>query len=123
MKYVVDSTMVEGVKKIPSRVSKLLLSEASVGARGFSMGQNVTAVGSRIPEHAHEASEEGMYIISGQGRLITEEGEQELRAGMAIYMPPGVKHSILNTGDEELKLVWVYCPPLPQHKTQQQGGS
>ncbi len=116
MNYVVDSSMVKGVKKIPSRTSKLLLSEISVGAQGFSMGQNVTAVGSQIPEHMHEISEEGMYIVSGQGRLITDEGEQELGPGMAIYMPPGVKHSIINTGNEELKLVWVYCPPLPHHK-------
>jgi len=116
VKYVVDAATVEGVKKIPSRVSKLLLAEATVGAHGFSMGQNVTAVGSQIPEHAHESSEEGMYIISGQGRLVTEEGEEELHAGMAIYMPPGVRHSILNTGDEDLKLVWVYSPPLPQHR-------
>jgi len=118
MKYVVDSATIEGVKKVPPRTSKLLLSETTVGTRGFSMGQNVTAVGSRIPEHVHESSEEGMYIISGEGRLITDEGEEELRAGMAIYMPPGVKHSIINTGDEELKLVWVYSPPLPQHRLQ-----
>jgi len=118
MKYVVDSATIAGVKKVPPRTSKLLLSEATVGTRGFSMGQNVTAVGSRIPEHLHESSEEGMYIISGQGRLITDQGEEELRAGMAIYMPPGVKHSIINTGDEELKLVWVYSPPLPQHRLQ-----
>ena len=118
MEYVVDAARVEGVKKIPSRTSKLLISEISVGAEGFSMGQNVTDVGSQIPEHAHEVSEEGMYLISGRGRLITEEGEQDLCPGMAIYMPPGVKHSIANTGDEPMKLVWVYCPPLPNHKKQ-----
>jgi mannose-6-phosphate isomerase-like protein (cupin superfamily) len=116
MKYVVDAADVEGVKRVPNRVSKVLLSEMNVGIRGFSMGQNVTEVGSRIPEHAHDASEEGMYIVSGRGRLITDEGEQDLVAGMAIYMPPGVKHTIVNTGDEELKLVWVYSPPLPQHR-------
>ncbi len=115
MKYVVDAATVEGVKKIPSRTSKLLLSEMSVGARAFSMGQNVTDVGSQIPEHAHETSEEGMYIVSGRGRLITEEREQDLGPGMAIFMPPGVKHSLLNVGDEPLKLVWVYSPPLPNH--------
>jgi mannose-6-phosphate isomerase-like protein (cupin superfamily) len=118
MKYVVDAADVEGVKRVPNRVSKLLLSEMSVGIQGFSMGQNVTEVGSQIPEHAHEESEEGMYIVSGQGRLITDEGEQDLVAGMAIYMPPGVKHSILNTGNEDLKLVWVYSPALPQHRIQ-----
>jgi len=118
MDYVVDAASVEGVVKMPSRTSKLLLSEISVGSKGFSMGQNVTDVGSRIPEHAHESSEEGMYLISGQGRLITDEGEQDLRPGMAIFMPPGVKHSIVNTGDEPMKLVWVYCPPLPNHRLQ-----
>jgi len=118
MNYVVDAKTVEGVKKIPSRTSKLLISEISVGATGFSMGQNVTDVGSRIPEHAHEDTEEGMYLISGQGRLITDEGEQDLVPGMAIYMPPGVKHSIVNTGDEPMKLVWVYSPPLPNHRKQ-----
>jgi mannose-6-phosphate isomerase-like protein (cupin superfamily) len=116
MNYVVDAASVEGVKKIPSRTSKLLLSESSVGAKGFSMGQNVTDVGSRIPEHAHEDVEEGMYLISGRGRLITDEGEQDLRPGMAIYMPPGVRHSIVNTGDEPMKLVWVYSPPLAGHR-------
>ncbi len=123
MNYVVDAADVEGVKKVPNRVSKLLLSEMSVGIRGFSMGQNVTEVGSRIPEHAHDESEEAMYIVSGQGRLITEEGGQDLVAGMAIYMPPGVKHSIVNTGDEDLKLVWVYCPPLPNHRKSSQQSS
>jgi len=118
MNYVVDERSVEGVKKDPPRTSKLLLSERSVGATGFSMGQNVTEVGSRIPEHAHEGVEEGMYLVSGRGRLITEEGEQELTAGTAIYMPPGVKHSIVNTGDEPMKLVWVYSPPLPAHRKQ-----
>jgi putative monooxygenase len=116
MKYVVDAADVEGVKKVPNRVSKLLLSEMSVGIQGFSMGQNVTEVGSRIPEHVHDVSEEGMFVFSGQGRLITDEGEQDLVPGSAIYMPPGVKHSIINTGDEDLKLVWVYSPPLPQHR-------
>jgi mannose-6-phosphate isomerase-like protein (cupin superfamily) len=119
MKYVVDAAEVEGVKKVPNRVSKLLLSEMSVGIQGFSMGQNVTEVGSQIPEHAHEESEEGMFVFSGKGRLITDEGEQDLVPGMAIYMPPGVKHSIINTGNEDLKLVWVYSPALPQHRKQQ----
>ncbi len=119
MKYVVDAADVEGVKKVPNRVSKLLLSEMSVGIQGISMGQNVTEVGSRIPEHVHEESEEAMFVFSGRGRLITEEGEQDLVAGSAIYMPPGVKHSIINTGDEDMKLVWVYSPPLPQHRKQE----
>lgn len=119
MEHVVDAKEVEGVRRTPSRVSKLLLSEFSVGARNLSMGMNITDIGSMIPKHVHENEEEAMFIISGRGKLILEDGEQELHPGMAIYMPPGVEHSIVNTGEEELKLVWVYVPPLPAHRKRQ----
>ena len=116
MKYVIDSEKVEGVRRMPSRISKLLLSEFSVGAKNLSMGVNITDIGSMIPKHAHEGGEEAMFIISGKGTLVVENEERELGPGMAIYMPPGVEHSILNTGEGELKLVWVYSPPLPKHR-------
>ena len=60
-----------------------------------------------------------MFIISGKGRLVLEDEEQEVGPEMAIYMPPGKEHSIVNIGEEELKLVWVYSPPLPEHRKQQ----
>ncbi|NPV70188.1 MAG: cupin domain-containing protein [Firmicutes bacterium] len=109
---------VQGVSRIPPRVSKLLISEMSVGAKNVSMGVNVTAVGSMIPEHVHQAEEEAMFIISGQGKLVIEDGkeEYEVKAGTAIFAPPGLKHKIINTGNEELKLVWAYSPPLPDHR-------
>jgi hypothetical protein len=27
----------------------------------------------------------------------------------------GVKHEIVNVGDEPFKIVWAYAPPLPAH--------
>ena len=116
MKYVVNSAEVEGERRIPSRVSKVLVSEISVGARNLAMGMNITDVGSMIPNHVHQSEEEAMFIISGRGKLVVGEEEQEVGAGMAIYMPPGVEHSLVNTGNEELKLVWVYAPPLASHR-------
>ena len=66
---------VEGVKRDPPRVSRLLLSGKNVGAKNASMGLNVTEVGSMIPPHKHEESEELMYIISGHARLVIENDE------------------------------------------------
>lgn len=107
---------VQGEERIPRRVSKLLLAPKTVGTRNLSMGLNVTAVGSMIPDHVHEDSEEVMFIISGRARLVIEgEGEWEVGPDTAIYSPLGKKHRLENIGDEPLKLVWVYCPPLPQH--------
>ncbi|MGE5483806.1 MAG: cupin domain-containing protein [Ignavibacteriales bacterium] len=109
---------VEGVAKTPPRVSKVLVSEFSAGARNISMGVNTTAVGSRIPEHVHESEEEAMYIISGEGRLVINGGEEtyDVSAGTAIFASPGARHEIINTGNTELKLIWAYSPPLPAHR-------
>jgi len=110
---------VEGVKRDPPRVSKLLLAPKTVGTRNLSMGLNVTEVGSMIPYHAHEDSEEVMFIISGRAKLVIEgEGEWEIGPETAIYSPLGKKHRLENIGDEPLKLVWVYGPPLPSHYEQ-----
>ena len=61
---------VKGEERIPPRVSKLLLAPKTVGTRNVSMGLNVTAVGSMIPDHVHEDSEEVMFIISGRAKLV-----------------------------------------------------
>lgn len=73
MKYVIDSEKVEGVRRMPSRVSELLLSEFSVGAKNLPMGVIITDVGSMIPKHAHEGGEEALLIISGKGTLVSGE--------------------------------------------------
>lgn len=107
---------VEGEFRLPARRSKLLLSPKSVGTKAVSMGLNITEVGSQIPDHVHEDSEEVMFIISGRAKLVIEgEGEWEIGPETAIYSPLGKKHRLENIGDEPLKLVWVYSPPLPQH--------
>ena len=112
---------VEGTKKDPPRVSRLLLSEKNVGAKNASMGLNITEVGSMIPDHKHEDSEELMFIVSGRARLVIDNDEGgkdvfEIGPDTAIYSPLGKTHRLENIGDEPLKLVWVYSPPLPSHR-------
>jgi mannose-6-phosphate isomerase-like protein (cupin superfamily) len=36
----------------------------------------------------------------------------EIRPGSAVYIPSGVEHSVENTGEEEIKLVFVFSPPV-----------
>jgi putative monooxygenase len=112
---------VAGVERIPPRVSRLLLSGKNVGAQNASMGLNITAVGSMIPDHKHEESEELMFVISGRGRLVIEDGEEVYEVGpdTAIFAPRGKMHRLENIGDTELKLLWVYSPPLPQHRAEE----
>jgi len=60
------------------------------------------------PYHYHDQSEEVFYIISGQGKLRSHDGERDVKAGDMICFPTGEKggHSILNVSDSEM-LVYV----------------
>jgi putative monooxygenase len=107
---------VEGEHRIPPRTSKLLLAPKFGGVHKVSMGMNITEVGSMIPDHVHEESEEVLFLISGRAKIVIEgEGEWEIGPETAFYSPVGVKHRVENIGDEPLRIVWVYCPPLPAH--------
>ena len=113
----VKAADVEGEYRTPPRVSKLLLAPKFGGVHQVSMGMNITEVGSMIPDHVHEQSEEVLFLISGRAKIVIEgEGEWEIGPETAFYSPIGVKHRVENIGDEPLRIVWVYCPPLPAHQ-------
>ncbi len=112
----VQAADVQGEYRTPPRVSKLLLAPKFGGVQNVSMGMNITEVGSQIPDHVHEASEEVLFLISGHAKIVIDGvGEWEIGPETAFYSPVGVKHRVENIGDEPLRIVWVYCPPLPAH--------
>jgi putative monooxygenase len=113
----VKAADVEGEHRIPPRVSKLLLAPKFHEIKNVSMGMNITEVGSMIPDHVHEESEEVLFLMSGRAKIVIEgEGEWEIGPETAFYSPLGKKHRVENIGDEPLRIVWVYSPPLPNHK-------
>jgi len=113
---VVNIRDVKGERRDPPRTSWILVSGKTVGAKNLSMGVNETDPGGMVPEHRHDAEEEVMFFISGKGKFITEDQEIPLEPGVCVYNPPGGKHKIVNTGNENLKFVWIYAPQLPQHR-------
>lgn len=112
----VDIAKVEGVFREPPRTSWILVSENTVGAQNLAMGVNETHVGGMVPKHKHDTEEEVMFFLQGKGQFITDEEVIELKPGICIYNPPGSNHSIVNTGDEVLKFVWIYSPQLASHR-------
>lgn len=112
----VKAADVEGEFRNPPRTSKLLLAPKFGGVDNVSMGMNITEVGSMIPDHKHDDSEEVLFLISGRAKIVIEgEGEWEIGSETAFYSPKGVMHRVENIGDEPLRIVWVYSPPLPAH--------
>ena len=115
----VKAADVEGEFRNPPRTSKLLLAPKFGGVINVSMGMNITEVGSMIPDHQHDESEEVLFLISGRAKIVIEgEGEWEIGPETAFYSPIGVRHRVENIGDEPLRIVWVYNPPLPAHRAE-----
>jgi mannose-6-phosphate isomerase-like protein (cupin superfamily) len=93
-----------------------LLSESAAGAKGFALGLNITKAGGMSPMHTHESQQEAMYFISGKGKIMIGNKEYDIAPDTVVLAPAGVPHELRNTGNEDIKFVWIYCPPLPEQK-------
>lgn len=78
--------------------------------------------GEEIGEEVHELTqflrvEEGNALVTVNGQ------ESELGPEMAVVVPEGARHNVINTGSSDLKLYTIYTPPQhpPEtvHKTKE----
>ena len=89
------------------RTFKLLINQA-MGASRVTQFAGVIPPG-RAPMH-HHTYEEAIYVVEGEGRVWTESGSADFRAGSSIYLPRGVSHCLENTGTTEIRLLGVFHP-------------
>jgi len=75
------------------------------------LGEVVVRPGLGHDRHNHPNAEEVLYILSGTGLQMVDDGEPyEVHAGDVIYIPRGVFHSTKNVGWETLRLLALYNP-------------
>lgn len=58
--------------------------------------------GATIGYHKHETSSEIIYILSGKGKVLFDDGEEKIAAGQCHYCPKGHSHSLINDSSEDL---------------------
>jgi len=64
-----------------------------------------------IGMEVHSDNDQFFRFEKGQGKCIIDGNEYELKDGVAIVVPAGAQHNIINTsGEEELKLYTIYSP-------------
>ncbi len=64
-----------------------------------------------IGMEVHEENDQFFRFESGQGKCIIDGNEYELGDGVAVVVPAGAQHNIINTSKtEELKLYTIYSP-------------
>ena len=59
----------------------------------------------------HPDNDQFFRFEKGQGKCIIDGNEYELSDGVAIVVPAGAEHNVINTSDtEKLKLYTIYSP-------------
>jgi mannose-6-phosphate isomerase-like protein (cupin superfamily) len=91
------------------RRTRILIGPGSVEARNFVMGHVTIFPDGSVPLNQHE-QEEVYVILQGSGSMRVGDEEQEVCAGTAVYVSPGVPHQLKNTGPEDLIMMFVYSP-------------
>jgi oxalate decarboxylase/phosphoglucose isomerase-like protein (cupin superfamily) len=90
---------------------KWLVSPDTQREAALTFGEVILLPGKGHDRHNHPESEEVLYVLSGEGEQVVDDGEPfPVKAGDAIYVPTGVFHSTLNTGWEPMRLLALYNP-------------
>ena len=64
-----------------------------------------------IGMETHRENDQFFRFEAGEGKVIIDGNEYEVGDGVAIVVPAGAKHNIINISDaEELKLYTIYSP-------------
>ena len=69
------------------------------------------APGGTIPAHTHPVETETAFVLSGQGKLITDIGEYIFEPGVMVTIPAGLAHHVVNTGATPLEIFAFHNPP------------
>lgn len=64
-----------------------------------------------IGAETHPDNDQFFRFEKGQGKAIIDGNEYELADGVAVLVPAGSNHNIINTSETDaLKLYTIYCP-------------
>jgi mannose-6-phosphate isomerase-like protein (cupin superfamily) len=91
-----------------------LLAHRNSSIRQQSLAEARLAPGASTTPHHHKATEEIYYILSGTADMTLGHDTRPVGPGDAIAIPPGLRHTIKNTGPVELVFLCT-CAPGYEH--------
>ncbi len=80
--------------------------------------------GEEIGEEVHDV-DQFFRVEKGTGKAVLNGVDHEISDGSVVVIPVGLKHNIVNTGTESMKMYTLYMPPHHRdgvvHKTKAEG--
>ncbi len=74
------------------------------GAPNFAMRMFTMGPGGHTPYHSHDWEHE-VFIVEGEGFLVTEKGEGPMKAGDIILMPANQMHQFKNSQSGKMRFL------------------
>lgn len=110
---IVETEDIPGVKvpKPNERVLKVVMSPEIGNYDRLTVLISIISPENTTGCHTH-GSDEIMYVATGRGEGIVADETKKIGMSSMIYAAAGVKHEVKNTGEETLKLICFYAPPL-----------
>lgn len=90
--------------------SKVLISRERVDGNVSALGFSTFTAGTETAPVSHSV-EELAYVTRGSGELRLDGGAVRFDAGDALFIPAGIWHAVVNTGDGDMSMVFTFPHP------------
>jgi uncharacterized cupin superfamily protein len=80
------------------------------GRTKFALGTQTVPPGGFVREHAHDASDEIIHFLAGEGIAVIDGVDHAVRTGTTLFLGAGHAHKFVNTGTEALTFLWCITP-------------
>ena len=91
-------------------LSKALVRPETVGSRQIDYRISTYQPMAYVEPHAHKVQEQVYHVLEGEGLMEIDGARKVVRRHDVIFLPPGARHSIQNTGLGDLTFIVVTTP-------------
>jgi mannose-6-phosphate isomerase-like protein (cupin superfamily) len=93
-----------------SALSKALVRPETTGSRQIDYRISTYQPMAYVERHVHKVQEQVYHVLDGEGLMEIGNERRVVRRHDVIFLPPGVWHSIQNTGLGDLTFIVVTTP-------------
>lgn len=108
---------VEDLPDAPSPTDRKKELDEAVGATAFGFNVYEAAPGQQLPwgRHHHPDHEELLYVVGGEVRFETPDGEFRVGEGEAFFVPEGAPQKGVAAGDGPARVIAAGAPKAEDH--------
>src|SRR6185436_8703846 len=101
-------------------LSKPLVMPETAGSRHIDYRISMYQPMAQVALHKHKVQEQVYHVLDGEGLMEIAGKKHVVRRHDVIFLPPGVEHSIANTGLVDLVFLVATSPVTDDAKTQRE---